>query len=457
MSAAPPPVVVGAGPAGVRAIEALVHHGLKPVLVDESPRSGGQIYRRPPPPLRRAAGVLYGFDAARACALHRDFDALAQHVDYRPETLVWNLTADAVHTAHTDTGRRGRIARRDLVLAPGAADRTLPLAGWTAPGVFTLGGAQVLLKAQACSIGRVVVFLGSGPLLYLVAWQYAKAGARVAAVLDVNPLRDRVRALPWLAARPGMLARGLYYLASLRARGVPVLTGVEPLQVCADDGGVTGVRVRRGGALLSFACDAVGYGYHLQAETQLADLAGCEFRLEPRTRQWLPCADPDGRAAPGVYLAGDGAAVRGADVAEWSGELAALALLGDRGIAVDRRRMRRLRARIRRAARFAEGLARAFPVPFHLLDSVTDDVLLCRCEEITLGTLRAAARELGADEVNRAKAFARVGMGRCQGRVCAHAAASVLAAACGGDVAQVGRLRGQPPIKPIPILLDDAA
>jgi hypothetical protein len=237
---------------------------------------------------------------------------------------------------------------------------------------------------------------------------------------------------------------------------VPVLTGVEPLQVCGD-GGVTGLRVRRGDKVLDFACDAIGYGYHLQAETQLADLAGCEFRLDAQTRQWLPRTDRDGRAAPGVYLAGDGVAVRGADVAEWSGELAALALLSDRGIAVDRTRVRRLRARIARAARFAEGLARAFPVPFHLLDGVADDVLLCRCEEITLGAMRAAARELGADEVNRAKAFARVGMGRCQGRVCAAAAASVLAVACGGDVSQVGRLRGQPPIKPIPILMDDAA
>jgi NADPH-dependent 2,4-dienoyl-CoA reductase/sulfur reductase-like enzyme len=456
VSAAPPPVVVGAGPAGVRAIAALLRHGLKPVLIDESPRSGGQIYRRPAPPLQRAASILYGFDAARARALHRDFDALAPHLDYRPGMLVWNITEDAVHTADTASGRRERIARRDLILAPGAADRTLPLAGWTTPGVFTMGGAQVLLKAQACSIGRVVVFLGSGPLLYLVAWQYAKAGARVAAVLDVNPLRARLRALPWLAARPGMLARGLFYLAALRARGVPVLTGVEPLQVCGD-GGVTGLRVRRGDKVLDFACDAIGYGYHLQAETQLADLAGCEFRLDAQTRQWLPRTDRDGRAAPGVYLAGDGVAVRGADVAEWSGELAALALLSDRGIAVDRQRVRRLRARIARAARFAEGLARAFPVPFHLLDGVADDVLLCRCEEITLGAMRAAARELGADEVNRAKAFARVGMGRCQGRVCAAAAASVLAVACGGDVSQVGRLRGQPPIKPIPILMDDAA
>ena len=36
-------VIVGAGPSGVRAAEALVEHGIRPVVVDESRRDGGQI------------------------------------------------------------------------------------------------------------------------------------------------------------------------------------------------------------------------------------------------------------------------------------------------------------------------------------------------------------------------------------------------------------------------------
>ena len=53
--------------------------------------------------------------------------------------------------------------------------------------------------------------------------------------------------------------------------------------------------------------------------------------------------------------------------------------------------------------------------------------------------------------MNRAKAFTRVGMGRCQGRVCGPAAAQILAATRGCDVAEVGRLRGQAPVKPLSI------
>ncbi len=42
-------------------------------------------------------------------------------------------------------------------------------------------------------------------------------------------------------------------------------------------------------------------------------------------------------------------------------------------------------------------------------------------------------------------------MGRCQGRVCEPAAAEIIAAALDRDIAAVGRLRAQAPVKPVPI------
>jgi len=45
----------------------------------------------------------------------------------------------------------------------------------------------------------------------------------------------------------------------------------------------------------------------------------------------------------------------------------------------------------------------------------------------------------------------RVGMGRCQGRYCGNAGAEVIAHAAGIPVEQVGRLRGQAPVKPLSI------
>jgi len=441
-------VVVGAGPAGVRAAQALVEAGLRPTVIDEGQRSGGQIYRRQPANFKRPYAALYGADAAKARALHASFDALRERIDYKPQTLAWAVREQSLHLI-TD-GVSEVLPFDALILATGATDRLLPFAGWTLPGCYSVGAAQIALKAQACAIGSRPVFMGTGPLLYLVAWQYLKAGVKVAALLDPSPFTAQLRALPDLAARPGLLARGLLYRLRLMAAGVSVQNGVTPLAV-EGQSEVTGVHFKNAnGAECHIACDAVGLGFHLRSETQLADLAGCPFEFDADTRQWRPHADADGRTPrAGVYVAGDGARVLGADAAEAAGRLAALAVLADAGIAHNAAEAARLRASLAKYERFRRGLATAFPWPAHLAAAVPDSTVVCRCEVITAGAIRDSVVEKGAPELNRAKALCRVGMGRCQGRYCAAAGAEIMAAARGVPLQLVGRLRGAAPVKPL--------
>jgi NADPH-dependent 2,4-dienoyl-CoA reductase/sulfur reductase-like enzyme len=448
-------LIVGAGPAGTRAAERVAAAGLRAVVVDEAAASGGQIYRRQPAHFTRPPEALYGFEAAKAGAIHAAFATLDARIDYRPQTLVWHLWKGEAHLLAGN--QTSLIAYDALILATGATDRILPVPGWTLPGVFSLGGAQIALKAQACAIGSRVVFMGSGPLLTLVAYQYVKAGAEVAAVLDTSTLADGIRALPALAARPAMLAKGLFYTAELIRRGVKVLRGVTPVAIEGDDG-VSAVRVRdSGGREQVITGDAVGLGHGLRSETQLADLARCDFAFDDIARQWLPITDRDGRTSvPGVYLAGDGARILGADAAELAGRLAALAALRDLGVVVPDTEMEDLRAALAPMARFRQGLDTAFPWPGHFAAALPDDAIVCRCECITAGELRNVARDKGAPELNRAKAFSRLGMGRCQGRMCGAAGAEILADALAVPLPEVGRLRGQGPVKPLPLATEIA-
>ena len=447
-------IVIGAGPAGVRAAQALVQAGLRPVVIDEGRRDGGQIYRRQPEGFTRTYETLYGTEADRALALHRDFDALRAQIDYVPDTLVWNIGPHAVHVV---SGTRHRtIAFDALIICSGATDRLMPVQGWHHAGTYSLGGAQVALKSQGCAIGSRVVMMGTGPLLYLVAAQYVKAGATVNAVLDTSTLAHRLRALPQLLAIPSTLKKGIALMRVLKDARVPVHRGITPLAIeGTPERGVEGVRVKQAnGAVLHVTCDAVALGYHLRPETQLADLAGCEFRFDEALQQWLPIADMDGRSnVKGVYLAGDGARVRGADAAERAGRLAALAALKDIGLAHDEAEANKLRMQLHRFTRFAAGLRTAFPWPARLAAALPDDAIVCRCEAITAGELRRVVNDMGAQEANRAKAFSRVGMGRCQGRFCAHAGAEVIAAEARVPLEAVGRLRGQAPVKPLPMAI----
>ncbi|TDV72834.1 NAD(P)/FAD-dependent oxidoreductase [Pseudomonas sp. LP_7_YM] len=439
-------VIVGAGPAGVRAAQTLVAYGQRPCLIDESLRGGGQIYRRQPANFKRPAKALYGFETSKAQALHAALDGLEGDIDYRPETLVWNAQQYALDTlAH---GVAAQVPYKRLIVATGATDRILPVPGWTLPGVYSLGAAQIALKFQGCVIGERVVFAGSGPLLYLVAFQYAKAGAKVLAVLDSAPLIAQTRALPALLRQPATLAKGIYYRSWLTAHGIPVHQGVELYDIVGQQR-VAGVHWRKGELTRSLDCDGVAFAHGLRSESQLADLLGCEFNWSPLNRAWLPLRDDRGRSSVAdVYLAGDGAGIMGADAAELAGELTALTLLGDSGQHIDKARVGHLQGKLGAIQRFRHGLETAFPFPETWAAKAPDAMTICRCEEVSASDIRQSVAE-GHWELNRVKAMCRVGMGRCQGRMCGLAAAEIVAQASGLDIASIGRLRGQAPIKPI--------
>ena len=439
-------VIVGAGPAGIRAAELLVAAGIRPVVIDEGMRAGGQIYRWPPAGFMRSAQQLYGSEAGKALALHSLFDRMVARgeVEYHPQSSAMAL-ADNMLQVLTPAGR-WEFAYNRLILATGATDRLVPIPGWQAPGVYSLGAAQIALKAQGVALGRRIVLAGSGPLLTLVAAQLLKAGANVAAVLDTASLRNQILALPHMMARPALVLRGLAMRMKL---GLIYRAGVTLTDIVSDETGPTAVRWRdAGGGEHRTECDMVGIGWHLRAETQLAGLALCRFDYDPGWAQWLPRADRMGRAADGVYLAGDGLRILGADGAEVAGRLAASACLADMGLPYPNpaRDLRRLA----RYERFARALARAFPWPAGMVRSVPDETMVCRCEGISAGDLRESVDYAGG-EANRVKSMVRVGMGRCQGRFCQLAGAELIAERAGIPVCEVGRLREQAPVRPLPI------
>lgn len=446
-------IVIGAGPAGMRAALTLVENGVLPVVIDEAEKSGGQIYRRPMSGLDRVrpSKALYGFEASKADRLHAAFDAIRPRIDYRPGSTVWTIEGDQIFVSRNDKVEKIKWDR--LIVASGAMDRIIPLKGWTLPGAYSLGASQIALKAQAVGIGSRVVFFGTGPLLYLVAYQYAKAGIDVAAVLDVSPFPP-LRILPQLATGGATFAKGLYYIAWLKARGVRIERGITPIEIGeGPDNAVSDFKYRtKNGVERRIDTPAVAFGYGLKSETQIADLLGLDFAFDSIQRQWLPRLDDQGRSSSErVYLAGDGARVRGADVAELAGERAAMLLLTDMGIDKFETPLTNLKQKIQSFEPFRAALEESFPFPAKLAAAVPDDVIICRCEGITARQLRMTIEETSECEINRLKAFTRVGMGRCQGRVCGPSALEFISAVGGCTIDAAGRIRGQAPIKPVPL------
>lgn len=78
----------------------------------------------------------------------------------------------------------------------------------------------------------------------------------------------------------------------------------------------------------------------------------------------------------------------------------------------------------------------------------TDDILVCRCEEVTLGEIKEAIRQ-GAKDVTGVKRRVRAGMGLCQGRTCEKLVQQILCQELGITLKEAGSSTARPPVRPI--------
>ena len=77
----------------------------------------------------------------------------------------------------------------------------------------------------------------------------------------------------------------------------------------------------------------------------------------------------------------------------------------------------------------------ANPEPFVAKDD--DDMIICRCEEITKGEIRKAVYD-GMRTTNEVKRYLRAGMGLCQGQTCQRLVQGIIAALLGGTLPLTG-------------------
>lgn len=436
--------VIGAGPAGLAAATEARALGLSVTVFDEQPTPGGQIYRNVtlPRSVRRAA--ILGPDYMAGRPLAEAF--LASGAGYRPRATVWRIAEDGLSFAAPDGG--GEQAARRVLVATGAMERPFAVRGWTLPGVMTAGAAQILLKTTG-SVPDAAVFVGCGPLLYLVACQYLDAGAKIAAILDTSPagaLRGALAHLPGAFRQPGMLAKGLKMLARLRRSGVLFHRGVTAVAF-EGEGMLSGVRWQARGRAYQLSCSHAFLHHGVIPNPNMTMAARAAHRWEETQAAWTVERDTEGRTSlPWLFVAGDGGGIAGAKAAALSGRIAARAVGRDLGRpAPDSGPLLRAYEMETAIRPFLDRLyrpAQAFLAPRD------DHVVVCRCEEVTRGAVARAVSE-GCPGPNQFKAFSRAGMGPCQGRMCGPTVAAVMADISGLEPASVGYYRIRMPVKPV--------
>lgn len=440
--------IIGAGPAGMAAAATAARAGLSVCVLDEQPHAGGQIYRE----VERAAGrrgAILGKDYTRGAPLVAGLRAGG--ITHLAGAVVWSIE-DGFRISCTRDGAAAQISAHRVLLATGALERPMPLPGWTLPGVMTAGAGQILLK-QSGVLARRAVLVGSGPLLYLIAAQMVRAGKPPLALVETQTRADMLRAMRHLGgALRGWryLLKGLGLLSEIIRAQVPrhigatgiAIEGAEQAEAVRFTCGNTGHRI---------ACDTVFLHHGVVPNTQAARALGVMHAWDAGQACFNPTVDDWGHSnVPGVFIAGDGAGIGGAKVAECAGRLAALKVaqeLDHLSVAERDRQAAPLRSARSRELAARPFLDAAYP-PCTEAMAPDDATVICRCEEVTAGKIRGYAK-LGCLGPNQAKAFGRAGMGPCQGRYCGLTVTAILAEANGQTHDATGYYRIRPPLKPV--------
>jgi len=285
-------VIVGAGPAGLSAATEAAAQGLSVVLLDENDGPGGRIWQA-----LESRGAMNAEDAA-ALTVIRQFRACGAAAHWG--ATVWAIEPDGTVFWSRQCAAHATRSRY-VLLATGATERPLPVAGWTLPGVMTVGAAQIALKTGGLVPDANTWIAGQGPLLLLYTVQALRAGGRIGGILDLSDPAARWRAgrhLPAAALRfGGDLWKGLRWRQEIRRAGIQWLRASD---LRADgDGRLQRIRFRTAGGMREEAADLLLLHDGVIPSMQIPRAAGCPQEWNHAQHCWQPVTDPGGAAEDG--------------------------------------------------------------------------------------------------------------------------------------------------------------
>lgn len=221
--------IVGAGPAGLAAREALHQHGLSNIVIDNNSRIGGQFVMQ--------THQFFFFEQEKKFGGQRGFDIATQLAgdDHRGiflNSTVWDiLDGKRLAVKNIATDQIYFVDADYLIIATGAVPFLPAFENDDVPGVYTAAVVQKMMNTEFTLLGKNVLTVGAGNIGYLTSYQLMQAGANVKAILEAQPFEG---GFPVQANR-------------VKRLGIPVMTGYTLLKAIPNDDntGVTGAVVAK--------------------------------------------------------------------------------------------------------------------------------------------------------------------------------------------------------------------
>ena len=283
-----PVVIIGGGTAGISAAAALAQLGIKSMVIEETPRIGGPVFRGP----YREAISLPHLDESlckKIASIRELYQENQQLIDLHLNTRVLGPAGENTLLVRQQE-HVFEVSYDQLIVATGCHERSVPFDGWQIPGVMLLGGVQLQLKSGLVKPGQRMAVVGTGPLLPLVATQLHKAGIEVTGVYEAGKFSDFAKESLAFLNRPLLALEGISLLTYLKTNGVPIHYGMGIVSATGEES-LTRITVAQydknwypnKGTEKTLDIDALAVGYGFVSRNQFG---------KARARTQTACATP---------------------------------------------------------------------------------------------------------------------------------------------------------------------
>jgi bacterioferritin-associated ferredoxin len=330
---------------------------------------------------------------------------------------------------------------------------------------MSLGAAQILMKSHGVLPARNILIAGTSPLMMVLASEILGNRGKVTALLDENPMIKKLAFFPLIKDHWPKLMEGAVYTARMVLNRVPVRQRVRVIEARGKDGFESAVIAKttlQGNVIPGTETDcpagALTVGYGFVPNLELPVQAGCDLEYHKDRGGWVVGVDETLESScRSVYAAGEITGIAGAKKSFIQGKLAAMTILkklgktpfGNRKITVQQQ-VQTLVSLDRQQKAYASFLNQLCRVPLSAYAAIPDDVTICRCEEITMGTIKRSIQQ-GFATVGSLKKATRCGMGRCQGRICGPVIFDIITALTHKIPDHIGGALSRVPVKTVDI------
>ena len=314
-------LVIGGGPAGLSAALVAKELGAQVLIVDENPKSGGQLIKQ----THKFFGSKKHWCGVRGI----DIAGLLLNLVKEDKAKIW-LNASAVgiynpsRSGDLSHGEKVvgvvkdeefiRVETRGIIVSTGAQENMLNFENNDLPGVYGAGAVQTLVNVYGVPPGEKVLMIGSGNIGLIVSYQLMQAGIQVVGIVEAMP----------------KIGGYLVHSAKVRRLGIPIWTSHTVKEALGTDE-VKGAVIAEldskwneiPGTEKKIDCDVLCLAVGLTPSTELLQQAGCKMQYISELGGYVAWHNEYMQTSiPEIYVAGDISGVEEAVAAILEGRIA---------------------------------------------------------------------------------------------------------------------------------------